>query len=179
MSILPIVYAPNDIFNKKAEMVKAVDDAIRLLVDRMLKTMYVEKAVGLGANMVGVLKRIAVVDLQDDGKRVPYIFINPEITWHSEDKQIFKESSLSFPGIEAEIARPKAIKINYLDYQGNKQELEAEGFLATVIQHEVDYLDGKTFLDYISKLKRDMLLKKMIKHIKFYPPHVHGVHCNH
>lgn len=179
MSILPIIYAPNTIFSQKAEKVELIDDTIRLLIDKMLETMYYEKAVGLGANMVGVLKRIAVVDVQEEGKRQPYIFINPEITWCSEDKQTFKESSLSFPGIAADITRAKVIKINYLDYQGNKQELRAEGFLATVIQHEVDYLEGKTFLDYVSKLKRDMLLKKMGKHMKLYPPHVHGAHCNH
>lgn len=89
------------------------------------------------------------------------------------------ERSLSFPGIEAPITRSKAIKINYLDYHGNKQELEAQDFLATVIQHEVDYLNGKVFLDHLSKLKRDTLLKKMLKYIKMHPPHVHGSSCRH
>lgn len=180
MSVLPIIYAPNDIFHQKAAIVKAVNDDIRLLIDKMVKTMYVEQAAGLAANMVSVLKRIAVVDWQEEGKRAPYIFINPEITWRSEIMQIWKESSLSFPAIEVDIARPKAIKMTYLDYQGNKQALEAEGFLATVIQHQVDYLDGKIFLDYISKLKRDMLVKKMIKWLKFNPPHRHGgSDCHH
>lgn len=176
---LSLVYAPHPIFKTKAEPISQVDDSIRLLIDNMLKTLYLEGAVGLGANMVGVLKRIAIVDLQEKGVRTPHIFINPEITWHSEEKQTFKEASLCFPGIAADITRPKAIKVSYLDYNGQKQELDAEGFFATVIQHEIDYLNGITFLDYLSKMKRDMLMRKMQKYMKHYPPHVHSEHCNH
>jgi peptide deformylase len=179
MPALPLTYAPHPIFKMKAESIANVDDNIRKLVDDMFATIYLEKAVGLGANMVGILKRIAVVDLQEKGVRSPFCFINPEITWRSDEKQTFKEASLCFPGIFAEISRSKAIKIRYLDYHGKEQELEADGFLATVIQHEVDYLNGVVFLDYLSKMKRDMLLRKMIKHIKRYPPHVHSEHCNH
>lgn len=179
MPPLTLIYAPHPIFKTKAEAVMTVDDNIRKLVDDMLATIYLEKAVGLGANMVGILKRIAVVDLQEKGVRSPFIFINPEITWCSEEKQTFKEASLCFPGIFADISRPKAIKIRYLDYNGIEQELEAEGFLATVIQHEVDYLNGITFLDYLSKMKQDMLVRKMVKHMKRFPPHIHTEHCNH
>lgn len=179
MSPLPLVYAPHPIFKIEAEPVSVVDDNIRKLIDDMLKTLYLEGAVGLGANMVGVLKRIAIVDLQEKGTRSPFIFINPVITWRSDEKQTFKESSLCFLGISADISRPRAIKIRYLDYHGNEQELEAEGFLATVIQHEVDYLDGITFLDYLSKMKRDMLIRKMQKFMKKHPPHIHTEHCNH
>ena len=178
-SYYQIVYAPNDIFKKQAEHIEVVDDNIRIIVDKMLNTMQIERAVGLGANMVGILKRIAVVDLHENNKSSPIIFINPEITYFSNDKQTFTERSLSFPGIEAPITRSKAIKMNYLDYHGNKQELETHDFLATVIQHEVDYLNGKVFLDHLSKLKRDTLLKKMLKHIKMHPPHVHGSDCRH
>lgn len=179
MKHLQLVYAPNPIFRQKALPVDKVDDEIRSLVDKMLATVYVEGAIGLGANMVGVLKPIVVIDLQEDGARNPRIFINPEITWYSEEMQTFKEASLCFLGIDADVTRPKAIKMNYLDYDGKPQEIEAEGFLATVIQHEVDYLGGKIFLDYLSKLKRDTLMKKMEKHIKMHPPHIHGAGCRH
>jgi peptide deformylase len=145
----------------------------------MFATIYLERAVGLGANMVGILKRIAVVDLQENGVRVPYTFINPDITWRSKETQTFEEGSLCFPGITAQITRPRAIKISYIDYNGDNKDLETEGFLSTVIQHEVDYLNGKVFLDYLSKLKRDMLIKKMEKYIKMHPPHIHNEHCNH
>ena len=179
MAILPLIYAPNPIFKMKAEPVADINDDIQKLVDDMLYTMYTEGAVGLGANMVGVLKRIAVVDLQDNNTKSPLTLINPKITWHSDDTQTYKEASLCFPGISAEISRPSTIKINYFDYDGKAQELKAEGFLSAVIQHEVDYLDGKTFLDYLSKMKRDILIRKVEKHIKKYPPHIHGEHCNH
>lgn len=179
MSHLSIVYAPNEIFKKKAEIIAEVNDEIRLLASEMLKVMYMEHAIGLGSNMVGILKRIAVVDLQQNGTRSPMVFINPEITYFSKETQTFMEASISFPGIEAEITRPKVIKVKYLDLAGNLQELEAEGKLAAVIQHEVDYLDGKVFLNYLSKMKQDLLMKKMLKFIKLNPPHIHGAHCNH
>lgn len=166
MPALPLVYAPNPIFKQKASPVERVDDTIRQLIDNMFGTLYLEKGIGLGANMVGVLKRIIVLDMQEDGKRTPISFINPDIIARSEETQTFKEASLCFPGISAEITRPKDITVRYLDYQGNEQVLKASGFFATVIQHEVDYLDGKVFLDYLSKMKREMLLKKMEKHLK-------------
>lgn len=163
MATLPLTYAPNNIFKKVAAPVAVVNDAVRALVDDMFETMYHEKAIGMGANMVGILQRIAIVDLQENGEKHPYVFINPEISWHSEETQVFNESSICFLGISAEIKRPKAIKVNYLDYDGNSQALEAEGFFSTVIQHEVDYLNGRIFLDYLSKMKRDMLMKKMVR----------------
>ena len=168
MTQLSIVYAPNQVFKKIAEPVEVVDDEIRTLADQMLSTMYSKEAIGLGANMVGILKRIVVVDLQEDGILKPYIFINPEITYYAEELQTFTERSLSFPGIKADITRPKSIKLKYLDKSGKNQELKASGFFATVIQHEIDYLNGKVFLDYLSKCKRDTLLKKMQKHRKSY-----------
>jgi peptide deformylase len=163
MISLPLVFAPNKIFKQIAQPVEVVNDDIRKLVDQMFNTMYREKAVGLGANMVGILKRIVVVDLKEENILKPYTFINPEITWSSEETQIFTEASVCFLGIKAEITRPKSIKLTYLDYEGNSKELEASGFFSTVIQHEIDYLNGKVFLDYLSKLKRDTLLKKMEK----------------
>lgn len=179
MEVFPLVYAPNSIFKKIAEPVEVVDDDIRALVDKMLNTMYFEQARGLGANMVGVLKRIVVIDLQENGINKPYKFINPEITWFSKEQHTFTEGSVCFPGIEAKVTRPSSIKLRYVDYNGKTQELEANGFLATVIQHEVDYLNGKTYLDYLSKLKRDTLLKKMQKYMASGHHHVHSAHCQH
>lgn len=179
MNYIPLVYAPNEIFRKKAEPVKQVDDATRQLIDSMFETIYLANGFGLGANMVGILQRIAIVDLQENDIKNPLTFINPEITWSSDKTQSFEEASLSYPGISAKISRPEAIKIKYQDYNGVAKEMEASGFLATVIQHEVDYLDGKVFLDYLSKLKRDTLIRKMQKHIKMYPPHIHTASCHH
>lgn len=180
MAVLQLVYAPDPIFKQIAEPVDQVDDAVRGIVDDMFDTLYFEKAVGIGANMVGILKRIVAVDVQPEGKKQPLALINPEIIWKSDEKQTYLEASLSFPGIQADITRPKAIKVKYLDKEGMEKELELEGHIATVVQHEIDYLDGKVFLDYLSKLKRDTLLRKMAKHMKLNPPCcVSGVGCNH
>lgn len=179
MALLSLTYAPNPIFKQKAAPVEVVDDEMRTLIDDMFETMEFEHAVGMGANMVGILNRIVTIDLHENGESKPYSFINPEIIWKSDETQTFEEASICFRGISAEITRPRAIKVSYLDYDGNSQELEAEGFFASVIQHEVDYLNGITYLDHLSKMKRDMLTKKMLKHIKLHPPHVHGAGCNH
>ncbi|MDG1287870.1 MAG: peptide deformylase [Rickettsiales bacterium] len=179
MALLSLIYAPDPIFKQTAERVDAVTDETRRIIDDMFETVEHEKAVGIGANMVGVLKRLAVVDLQEGGISKPYAFINPEIFWYSDEQQEHEEASICFLGIAAKVKRPATIKLRYLDYEGQSQALEATGFFASVIQHEVDYLDGITFLDHLSKLKRDMLLKKMKKHLKHHPPHVHGTNCNH
>ena len=163
MALLPLTYGPDKIFSKIASPVEVVDDVIRSIIDDMLETMYREHAIGMGANMVGILKRIVVIDMQEDGLRKPYALINPEIVWFSEDVQTHQEASICFPGISANITRPRSVRVCYLDYNGQTNELKADGWFATVIQHEVDYLNGKIFLDYLSKMKRDMLLKKMIK----------------
>lgn len=178
MAVLSLVVAPNPIFRQKAEPV-VMDDASRRLVADLLETLEHEKAVGMAAPMVGVRKRIAVVDLRENDVSHPYCFINPVVVESSKETQTFEEASLCFPGISAHIERPRAITLDYLDHDGVQQTLRAEGFFATVIQHELDYLEGRTFLDYLSKMKRDMLLKKMQKFVKFNPPHVHSEHCNH
>lgn len=179
MTLLQITYAPHAIFRQKAKPVSIVDDEIRKIAQDMVETMYAEGAVGLGANMVGVDKQIIVVDLREGGLKKPYIMINPLITEYSVETDDYEESSESFPGISAVITRPSKIKVKYLDLDNNEHALEAEFPLARVIQHEVDYLHGIVYLDKLSKLKQDMLIKKMIKHIKIYPPHVHGAHCKH
>ena len=155
-----LVYAPNSIFRKKATSVSSVNAEVRNIVDSMFEIMYEHGAVGLGANMVGVLQRIAVVDLQENGAKQPYVFINPKIVFSSIETQTFEEGPLSYPGIKADITRPGKIELEYLDYEGKSQVLTASGWFATVIQHELDYLNGKVFLDYLSPLKRNFLLKK-------------------
>lgn len=176
---LELIFAPNPIFKQRCEPVAVVNDEIRAIVDAMFETLRVEQAVGVGANMVGITKRIAIVDLKEGDLSHTHTFINPEIIWRSEEMQTFEEASLCFPGISVDITRPRAITLTYLDYDGKPQELKAEGFLATVIQHELDYLDGITFLDHLSPLKRDMMMKKVQKFLKLNPPHVHTEHCHH
>lgn len=179
MTVLQIVYAPNNIFKQKAKPVEKVDDEIRQIAQAMVKTMYVEGAIGLGANMVGIDKQIIVVDLRENGVKNPYVMINPEIIEFSAEVDDYEEASVSFPGISAVITRATRIKVKYLDLDNKEQVLEAGFPLARVIQHETDYLHGIVYLDKLSKLKQDMLMKKMIKHMKMYPPHVHGAHCGH
>lgn len=179
MAILNIIHAPNPIFKNHAKPVLKLNDKIRKIANDMLETMYFERAVGIGANMVGVEHQIIVLDLKENDIENPYIMINPEIIDYSTECSEYEEASLSFLGISAVIKRPKKIKVKYLDMNDVEKVLEADDFLARVIMHELDYLHGKVFLDYLSKLKKDMLIKKMLKHIKNHPPHVHGAHCNH
>lgn len=179
MNNLSIIYGPNRIFSQKATVVDVVDDGIRALAKEMFLLMNQEGAIGLGANMVGILKRIIVVDIRPNGISEPYLMVNPEIIERSQEMQVFLESSLSFPGIEHDIQRNRFITVNYQDLNGNSKSIKAEGLLSSVIQHEIDYLDGKIFLDYLSKMKKDMFLKKTQKFQKLYPPHIHTADCKH
>ena len=179
MQKLQLVYAPNTIFRKKALPVEVVNDRIRSLIDQMFGVLHIENGIGLGANRVGLLERIVVINMWEKDKLLTYSMVNPEIIESSKETQLFEEASLSFPGISAKIARPKQIKVRYLDYNGNEKILEADNFLSTVVQHEIDYLDGKIFLDYLSKMKRNILLNKMKKYIKNNPPHIHTPFCSH
>ena len=166
MAVLQLILGPDPILKQKAEVVEKIDDATKSLVADMFDTLYEHRGLGLGANMVGELKRIAVVDLQENGEKAPITCVNPEIIWSSDALETREEASLCFPGISAEVKRPNAIKVKFLDINGNEQTLDAEGWLATVLQHEIDYLDGKVYLDYLSKMKRDRLIKKMQKQLK-------------
>ncbi len=166
MAVLQLVLGPDPLLKQTAAPVGEITDEIKTLVADMFETLYERRGLGLGANMVGILKRIVVIDLQDGGKKTPITCINPEITWRSDVLESREEASLCFPGISAEIKRPNAIKLRFQDINGDTQEIEAEGWLATVLQHEIDYLDGKVYLDYLSKMKRDRLIKKMQKQIR-------------
>lgn len=163
MTRLGLVMAPDPIFRQKAKPVVVFDSQLKATVTEMLNLMYLHRGIGMGANMVGLLECIIVVDLQEDGKRSPLVCINPSIASKSNTQIEREESSLCFPGIKANICRPETVEVVYQDVDGNHKTIKAEGWLATVIQHEMDYLEGKTFLDHISKLKRDRLMKKMVK----------------
>ncbi len=160
---LPLVLAPNPIFRKKALKVTVVDDLVRTHIKDMFATLYAENGLGLGANMVGLLKQIIVIDLKENGQSAPIAMINPELLEISKEMQIFNEASLSFPGISADISRPDWVRVQYLNEQGQLQIVKADGFFATVIQHEMDYLQGRTYLDHLSRTKRDALMRKYLK----------------
>jgi peptide deformylase len=162
-----IIIEPDIILRKKSETLEKVDNELKILMDDMLETMYAAPGIGLAAVQVGVLKRVIVIDIsKDKEKKNPLFFINPEIVSKSNKTSIYEEGCLSLPGYFAEIERPAECKIEYLDYNGKKSEMNANGLLATCIQHEVDHLNGVLFIDYLSKLKKDMIIKKLVKHKK-------------
>ena len=162
-----IIIEPDPILRKKSEPVEKVDDHLRKFMREMLETMYEAPGIGLAAIQVGILKRLIVIDLaRENEKKNPLFLINPEIIYRSKDTSIYEEGCLSLPGQFAEIERPSECTLKYIDFNGNKKELKADGLLATCIQHEVDHLDGILFIDYLSKLKKDMIIKKLVKHKK-------------
>ena len=163
MSGLALIQGFHPVFRKKAAAVEAVDQETRAQVAAMFEILYSARGVGIGANMVGLLRRIAVIDLQEGGAPAPLALINPVITWASQGTQTHVEASLCWPGISAEITRAQAIRLTYLDENGRAREMQAEGWLAQVIQHEIDYLDGVIFPDHLPKVKRDMVMRKIRK----------------
>jgi peptide deformylase len=164
MTIRPILTAPDPHLKLVSEPVETVDGDIRALVDDMIATMYDADGIGLAAIQVGVPKRMLVMDIdQRDGKKNPRVFINPVITWASEETAVAEEGCLSIPEIWDEVERPARIKAEYLDRDGKKQTLEADGLLAVCLQHEMDHLEGILFVDHLSKLKRSMAMKKLQK----------------
>ncbi|MEQ8814347.1 MAG: peptide deformylase [Thalassobaculum sp.] len=164
MAILPIIWAPDPVLKTKCKPVEAVDDEVRRLVDDMLATMYAAPGVGLAAPQIGVEKRVIVVDVAGkDEKPQPIALINPEITWASDDTQVYEEGCLSLPEMYADVERPARVKVRYLDRDGARQEIEGDGLMAVCLQHEIDHIDGVLFVDRISALKRNMIMKKMVK----------------
>ena len=162
-----IIIEPDPILRKKSQKLEQVDNNLKKLMDDMLETMYAAPGIGLAAVQVGVLKRLIVIDLsKEDQKKNPIFLINPEITFQSKNLSTYEEGCLSLPGYFAEIERPAECHLTYLDYDGNQKNLKAEGLLATCIQHEIDHLNGILFIDYLSKLKKDMIIKKLVKHKK-------------
>ncbi len=170
MAIRKILTEPNKFLRKKSLRVENVDENIQKLMDDMLETLYAAPGIGLAAIQIGVDKRIIVIDINRDkdkkSKKNHMFFVNPEIIWKSEEKLTYEEGCLSVPNQFAEINRPKKCHVKHLDYNGDFQELKAEGLLATCIQHEIDHLEGILFIDYLSKLKKAMIIKKLSKQKK-------------
>ncbi len=167
MAILPIVTVPDPLLKTISTPVAQVDDELRAFMDDMLETMYDAPGIGLAAVQVGRPIRVLVMDLSlEDEDPAPRYFINPEITWTSEDTAVYNEGCLSVPEQYADIERPAECKVRFLDYDGEEQHIHADGLFATCIQHEMDHLNGIVFIDYLSSLKRNMVVRKVKKLVK-------------
>ena len=167
MALREILVEPNKILREKSLAVEKVDKDLQKLMDDMLETMYAAPGIGLAAIQVGVPKRVIVMDLaKKDEPKNPMYFVNPEIIKKSENNSTYEEGCLSVPGQFAEIDRPDECHVKYLDYYGEQKELKAKGMIATCIQHEIDHLEGILFIDYLSKLKKSMIVKKLSKQQK-------------
>ena len=166
MSIRKILTEPDPFLRQKSKKIDKVDDSTRSLMDDMLETMYDAPGIGLAAIQIGIPKRIIVIDLSRDEKKNPLYFVNPEIVSRSEVDATYEEGCLSVPDQFAEIDRPDKCHVKFLDYYDKDQTLKAEGLLATCIQHEIDHLEGILFIDYLSKLKKSMIVKKLSKQKK-------------
>ncbi|HEU5048548.1 MAG TPA: peptide deformylase [Rickettsiales bacterium] len=189
MAVLPIIVAPDPTLKQKSARVEVVDDTVRATLNDMLDTMYRAGGIGLAGVQVGVLKKLIVIDVNwrddDAASRKPLKLINAEITADSDEETTYNEGCLSFPDQYSEVVRPKEITVAYLDENGNPQELKTDGLLATCIQHEIDHTNGITFVDHISRLKRDMIIKKLEKAKRngvfdhHHHHHEHNEFCNH
>jgi peptide deformylase len=166
MTIRKILTEPDPFLRQVSSNVEKADDKIRKLMDDMLETMYAAPGIGLAAIQIGVPKRVIVMDLSKEETRKPLYFVNPKIIAKSKNDSSYEEGCLSVPGQFAEVDRPDQCHISYLDYEGKKKELKAEGLLATCIQHEMDHLEGILFIDYLSKLKKNFIVKKLSKQKK-------------
>ena len=167
MAVRDILILPDKRLRLKSEPVKAVDKSLRKLVDDMFETMYAAPGIGLAAIQIGVPQRVVTMDLaKKDDPPAPQVFINPEVTWKADEKSTYEEGCLSIPEYYEEVERPSAVRVKYLDLDGTPHEIEATGLLATCLQHEIDHTNGVLFIDYISKLKRDMVMKRFKKAAK-------------
>jgi peptide deformylase len=183
MTRLPIYVTPHPVLRQIAQPVETVTDDIRRLMNDMLDSMYANNGIGLAAPQVGVLQRVVVMDLEqrddDDGKRrrgTPLYFINPEVVWTSEEVSVYNEGCLSVPAQYGDVTRPAVVRVRYLDENGTSRETEADGLFATCMQHEIDHLNGILFIDHLSKLKRDMVLKKLGKWVKDHAEDITETH---
>jgi peptide deformylase len=164
MSLLPIITLPDPILRKASEPVDAVDADLKRLVADMFETMYDAPGIGLAAIQVGVPKRLVVLDVSDDDEvKTPLVLVNPKIVRLGEETRVYEEGCLSLPDVRIEIERPASLTLSYRDMEGRSCELEATGLLATAIQHEVDHLDGRLIIDFLTRLKRDMVIRKFKK----------------
>lgn len=161
-----IINIPDPVLKQEAQVIKTVDDSVQHQMDRMLQTMYDAPGIGLAANQVNLLNRVIVMDLanvKEGEKPAPICMVNPEIVWESEQMSVMEEGCLSIPQQYGEVERPATVRVTYLDYDGKESELEASGLLSHCVQHEIDHLNGVLFIDYLSSLKRNMIIKKVEK----------------
>lgn len=167
MTIKPLIILPDPILRQVSDPVERIDDAVRAFADDMLETMYDAPGIGLAAIQVGVPRRMLVIDLaKEEEPKAPLVFINPQILSTSDEPSLYEEGCLSIPEYYAEVERPASLTVRYQDLDGKTQELAADGLLATCLQHEIDHLNGVLFIDHISKLKRDMVIRKFTKAAK-------------
>ena len=167
MALRDILIIPDKTLRLTSELVTRSDKELRTLVDDMFETMYAAPGIGLAAIQIGVTRRVITMDLaKKDDPKAPQVFINAEVTWKSDERSTYEEGCLSIPEYYEEVERPASVRVRYIDREGKEQEKLAEGLLATVLQHEIDHTNGILFIDYISKLKRDMVLKKFKKAAK-------------
>lgn len=170
---LEIITLPDRKLRLQSAPLERVDDETRRFMDEMLATMYAADGLGLAAVQVGVPRRMITIDVarreDENAPRAPIFLINPELLWTSDDTAVHGEGCLSIPEYYADVERPARVRVAYLDRNGEKQEIEANGILAVCLQHEIDHLHGKLFIDYLSKLKRDMVVKKFTKQAKLAP----------
>jgi peptide deformylase len=163
--IYPILKIPNKKLREKCEPIEKIDKNIKTILDNMAETMYGAPGIGLAAIQIGINKQLVVIDCEygENKKKKPLFLINPEIIWKSEEMTIFKEGCLSIPEIYEEVERSTKCRIRYKDKKGITQELDCDGLLSTCVQHEIDHLNGKLFIDYLSRLKKTSIEKKFIK----------------
>jgi peptide deformylase len=167
MTIKPLIILPDPVLREVSRPIETVNDDIRRLADDMLETMYDAPGIGLAAIQIGVPRRMLVIDVSKDGEeKAPLVFINPEIVRTSDERSVYEEGCLSIPDYYAEVERPAALTVNYVDREGKAQSVDADGLLATCLQHEIDHLNGTLFIDHISKLKREMVIRKFTKAAK-------------
>jgi peptide deformylase len=168
MSLRPLVILPDAQLRLTSRPIKAIDKEVKTLIGDMFETMYAAPGIGLAAIQVGQPLRLVTIDLskKTEEERKPLVLINPEIVWSSEEESVYEEGCLSIPEYYAEVTRPASVKVKYLDETGTDREIEADGLLATCLQHEIDHLNGVLFIDHISKLKRDRVVKKFTKDAK-------------
>lgn len=162
---LNLITVPNKLLQQKSKKVNFVDDKLRNFINDMIETMYEDQGMGLAAVQVGSLLRIVVIDIQEDkkNKKNPMVFINPKIICYSEDKEIMEEGCLSVPGVSSKVVRSLSVEVGYNDLEMNEKTIKADGVLAHCLQHEIDHTNGILYIDYLSKLKRDFLIKKCQK----------------
>lgn len=167
MTIKPLIILPDPILRQVSKPIETVDGEVKALADDMLETMYDAPGIGLAAIQIGVARRMLVLDVSKEGEdKKPLVFINPEVVSASDARSVYEEGCLSIPDYYAEVERPAAITVKHLDRDGKEQLTEADGLLATCLQHEIDHLNGVLFIDHISKLKREMVIRKFTKAAK-------------